>query len=332
MDPEELAALLAIDALEPEEQVDAELRFGTWPMPLAEATVPLAEGVAASPPPELAHDVLAAARARRTPGRPGVRVDLVTPVEAFARTVRELHSLLVSLSDAEADLAAHEDHGRVRDLVAHLVGVEQLNARWLNPVERVPYLPDHVASTRETIAGLAELPFADVVHQWRESALAMLAAASRGDQTREIPFHDITVSIEELLTLRTFELWAHGMDITVATDRPLPMLDDERMLLISSRLMAALPCAFLYRGVSMTGRSARFVLTGTAGGCYDVVLDAAATPGDVPDPDVTIVADAVDLCRVAAARLSASELGVIVEGDEELAELVLSHVDAFARD
>jgi len=332
MDHGELAALLTIDALEPEEQVDAELRFGTWPMPLAEATLPLAESVAASPPPELAFDVLAAARARRTPGRPVVRVDLLTPGQAFARTVREFHELLVSLSDAEADLAAHEEHGRVRDLVAHLVGVEQLNARWLNPDEHVPYLPDHVASTQETVSRLAELPFVEVVRQWRESALAMLAAASRADWGQQIPFHDIAVSVDGLLTIRTFELWAHGMDIALATDRPLPMLDDERMLLMASRLMAALPAALLYRGVSVTGRTARFVLTGPAGGCYDVALDLAAAPVDVVDPDVTIVADAVDLCRVAAARLDPGELKVGVDGDEALAELVLAHVDAFARD
>jgi hypothetical protein len=332
MDHGELAALLAIDALEPEEQVDAELRFGTWPMPLAEATLPLAESVAASAPPDLAFDVLAAARARRTPGRPVVRVDLVTPAQAFATTLREFHELLVSLSDTEATLAAHEEHGRVRDLVAHLVGVEQLNLRWLNPDEQVPYLPDHVASTRETVARLAELPFAEVVHEWRESALAMLASASRSEPARQIPFHDISVSVDGLLTMRTFELWAHGMDIALATDRPLPMLDDERMLLMSSRLMVALPAALLYRSVPVPGRSARFVLTGPAGGCYDVTFDVAATPGDVPDPDVTIVADVVDLCRVAAARLSSGELAVTVEGDEALAKLVLSHMDAFARD
>ena len=79
---------------------------------------------------------------------------------------------------------------------------------------------------------------------------------------------------------------------------------------------------------------ARFVLTGPAGGCYDVGLDAAApaTPAELADPDVTIVADVLDLCRVAAARLTPEELSYTVYGDPALAGLVLANIDAFARD
>lgn len=326
---DEPAALLAIDALTPDEQVEAELRLGPWPMPLAEATLPLAEAVASEPPADLRPDVLAAALARRPAGRAVPAVRAVTPAEAFERTLGEFHALLRSLSEAEASRSAHEEHGRVRDLVAHLVGVERLNLRWLDPDGDAPYLPDHVASTRDTVAELAGLPFADVVDRWHAAARAMLAAARRGDQDRQVPFHDIAVSVGGMLTMRTFELWAHGMDIALATDRPLLELDDERMLLMSSRLMDALPLALAYRGVALPGRTARFVLTGPGGGCYDVPLDGGAAPAD---PDVLVVADVVGLCRVAAARLRPEHLDATVEGDRDLADLVLAHVDAFARD
>lgn len=330
---DELAALLAIDALEADEQANAELLFGTWPMPLAGATLPLAESVAAEPPSDLRDQVLAMARSRRTPGRPASSPDPLGAPEAYARSIADFHALLASLTDAEAELPAHEEHGRVRDLVAHLVGVEELNARWIDPNDEVPFLPDHVASTRATVDALAKLPYADVAHRWHEAALALLAAAEISEPTRRVQFHDISVSIDGLLTMRTFELWAHGMDIALATDRPLPVFDDSRMLLMSSRLMGALPGALLYRGVDATGRTARFVLTGPAGGCYDVALDGLAGMNDGPsDPDVTIVADVVDLCRVAAARLGPDELNCRVEGDAELAGLVLAHLDAFARD
>ena len=104
------------------------------------------------------------------------------------------------------------------------------------------------------------------------------------------------------------------------------------MRMMSGRLMGALPQALLYRGVVVGDRTARFVLTGPAGGCYDVGFDLSSRPTPAAAPDVTIVADVVDLCRLAAARLDPAAVAQVVEGDTELAELVLAHVDAFARD
>jgi uncharacterized protein (TIGR03083 family) len=332
---DEVAALLALDALESGEQADAELRYGSFPGELANATLPLAESVATSPPQDLKHQVLASARSRRRPGRPTRSPDPISPAEAFARTIEDLRDLLASLTPGEWDMVAHEEHGRVRDLVAHLTGVERLNLRWLDPDDEVPPLPDHVASTRDVVAALADEDPTEVLRQWHESAQDMLTAASAYDDDRVIPFHDIVLTVDGLLTTRTFELWAHGMDIALATGRPLPMLDEARMLLMSSRLMAALPRALAYRGVPPLQRTARFVLTGAAGGCYDVLLDPSSPDGPRStdaEADVTIVADVVDVCRVATARLSPDELGRDVTGDESLAELVMANVAAFARD
>jgi uncharacterized protein (TIGR03083 family) len=332
---DEVAALLALDALDPSEQADAELRYGSFPRELEDVTLPLAESVATAPPQDLKHQVLASARSRRRPGRPIRSPEPISPAEAFARTIEDLRALLASLTPQEWDVVAHEEHGRVRDLTAHLAGVERLNQRWLDPDDEVPSLPDHVASTRDVVAALADEDPTEVLHQWHDSALAMLAAASAYDSDRVIPFHDIVVSVAGLLTTRTFELWAHGMDIALAAGRPMPMLDEARMLLMSSRLMAALPWALAYRGVPPLQRTARFVLTGPAGGCYDVLLDPSP-PGDLrstdTEADVTIVADVVDLCRVAAARMSHDDLSRDVTGDLPLAELVLANVAAFARD
>jgi hypothetical protein len=101
------------------------------------------------------------------------------------------------------------------------------------------------------------------------------------------------------------------------------------MATLSMRLMAAVPVALSLRGTPAPGRSARFVLTGASGGSYSVPL----APGDdVGVPDFVLVADAVDVCRVAARRLRPDELEHIVDGDRGLADLVLAGLDAFARD
>jgi hypothetical protein len=131
------------------------------------------------------------------------------------------------------------------------------------------------------------------------------------------------------LIIRTFELWAHAMDISAATGRPLLRLDPERMATLSNRLMGAVPMALAYRDIAQPGRSIRFVLTGAAGGCYTVALNPGEQPGT---PDATIVTDTVDLCRIAARRLRPDELDAMVEGDRGLADLVLAGLDSLARD
>lgn len=329
MTNDELADLLALDALDAAEQADAELRVGTWPLPAAAATLPLAEAVVAAPPPDLREQVLAAALARRAGGRPTRSPEAIAPTVAYARVVALFHDLISGLSAQEAEQHAHEEHGRVRDLVAHLTGIETLNRRWLDPANDVPNLPDHIASTRELVAELALKPWPELVADWHRAATSLLEAARADDERRQVRFHDLVVSIGGMLTMRTFELWAHGMDIALATDRPMPVLDDAQMALMSSRLMEALPGALLYRGLAIPDRTVRFVLTGPAGGCYDIPL------GEDADPTIattTIVADVVDVCRVAAARLDPPDLDCTIDGDVDLAQLVLANIDAFARD
>jgi uncharacterized protein (TIGR03083 family) len=302
--------------------------MGTFAPGLAEAGRALAEQAAAPPPRDLRALTMDQALRRRTAGLPAEGVTPCEPAAAFDRTVADMYALLASLSDAEWNAAAHPEHGRVRDLVAHLIGVERLSVRWLQG-EVMPELPDHVAATRGVVDELARAEPHEVARQWHEAARAVAAAAAAGDQARDVGFHDLTMGVEGFLVTRTFEIWAHAMDISAATGRPLLRLDPERMTVLSRRLMAVVPLALAYRRKTAPGRTARFVLTGEAGGCYTVALDPNTDPGE---PDVTLVADAVDLCRLAARRLRPDELGAVVEGDRQLAGLVLAGLDAFARD
>ena len=326
---DELAALLALDALEPDEQADAELRMGTFPPGLAAASAVLADPTATAPPPDLRAATLRRALGRRAAGRPADGVAACEPLEGFVRTVADLHGLLQSLSADEWNAPAHGEHGRVRDLVAHLIGVERLSARWLRAEADMPALLDHVAATRDVVDGLSAAEPTEITRQWHEAALDVAAAAASGDHARQVTWHDLTLSVTGLLITRTFELWAHAMDISAATGRPLLRLDPERMVTLSRRLMAAVPMALAYRRSTVPGRTARFILTGASGGCYTVPLHPGA---DLGEPDVTVVTDVVDLCRLAARRLSPEELGATIEGDRQLADLVLAGLDAFARD
>jgi hypothetical protein len=101
------------------------------------------------------------------------------------------------------------------------------------------------------------------------------------------------------------------------------------MAMLCDELMAAVPLALAYRGAIVPGRAARVVLTGPAGGTFTVPL---APQDQVAEPDVTVVADAVDLCGVAVRRLRPDQLETVIDGDHSLGELVLRSIDALARD
>jgi uncharacterized protein (TIGR03083 family) len=326
---DETAALLAVDALPPGEQADAELRIGMLPADLAGAAALLAEETVTEPPQGLRSDTLRHAASRRAPGRPVDAAVPCQPAVAFDRTVEDLNRLLGSLTDTEWNAPAHAEHGRVRDLLAHLVGVERLVLRWLDPEDTVPDLPDHVAATRPVVAELADTDPHDIARQWYQGARAVAGAAASGDRGRMVFFHDLVVNVDQLLVMRTGELWGHAIDICQATGRPLPLLDMERMAMFCNELMAAAPLALAYGGISVPGRSARLVLTGPAGGTFTVPLDLQA---QVAEPDVTIITDAVGLCRVAIRRLPPEQLDAVFDGDRDLGDLVLTGIGALARD
>ena len=330
-DPDEQAALLALDALEADEQADAELRHGAFPAELTAAAAALADATELPPPPELRGRVLAEAGRRRPPGRPAHPPAPCSPREAFERTVGDFAALLADLDADEWNRPAHDDHGTVKDLVAHLVGVERLSVGWLDPEHpsEEGVAVDHLTATRPAIDELHGADASTVAARWERAAWAVAEVARRGDPARPVHFHDLVGDVDTLLVMRTFELWAHGMDIALATGRPLPALDDERMAMMSGRLMAAVPLALAVRGTPVPDARVRFVLTGPAGGTYDVPLGAA----DADSPfALTLVTDAVAICRVAARRLPAAALPFAADGDGVLADAVLAAVDAFARD
>jgi hypothetical protein len=155
-------------------------------------------------------------------------------------------------------------------------------------------------------------------------------ACRTADPSRRVQFHGLPTDVEGLLVLRSFELWSHLEDICRATGRPMPAVDEPRLTLMSQRFMAAVPTAVALRRTKVPMRSVRFVLTGPGGGCFDVDLAGAGVGGT--DDEVTIVADTLDVCRVAARRLDPAELGAVIEGDGDGALALLATVDAFARD
>ena len=291
-------------------------------------------------------ELLAAAMGRRPRGRatepgPDERID---EVESFRRTVAEIDASLATL-DSSGWLAPVPTYGRVRDLVAHLIGIEAYVGAQLGlgPAPTPAALAaDLVGLTEALVAASRFISTDTLLHTWRARTTAVLAAvvAPTVDLDAPAQWHGQAVRVRDLLVIRTFELWTHTDDVRTAVGATLTTPDGGRLLLMTGLALHLLPTGIDRVGRAHPRRTARVVLTGAGGGAWTVPLGAvtaapittAPITTDEAAPDVLLVADATDFCRVAANRLRADDLVAHVEGDPALAEAVLTGSAAFALD
>ncbi len=138
-----------------------------------------------------------------------------------------------------------------------------------------------------------------------------------------MPFHGWPFHVSSLLVARGFELWTHADDIRRATGRPVATPQPADVRAMSDFSVQSVPLVLPYLDDVGPVGPVRIVLTGRGGGTWDI--DAA---GGV-DP-VTLVADAVDYCRVAARRVDPVDLDVVIEGDPGVVTSVLAAARVFA--
>jgi uncharacterized protein (TIGR03083 family) len=339
-DPDTLAAH-ALDALDLAEldALDAELEVDPVDRPaeadaLREAAALLGLGVPATVPASLRDRLIAGALDRRASGVAAVDARAMPRVETYRAAVDALERLLRSVAAAEAD-APVTAYGSwtVKDLVAHLVAVERYTGSLLGLWEHdgTPALvADHIGMTEPVVGALRPVAWDDVVDEWgRLSSViaAHLDALDRDALAAVVTYHFVETRIAGLCVLRAFELWTHFEDVCRATGRPLPDPDARFMRTLSRQATSAIPFGLAALGRAANGRTARIVLTGPGGGTFVQPLGLGETAG--PE-DVTVVADVVSFCRLAAQRLRPDEVGADIEGDAELGREVLAGAAVFA--
>ena len=99
------------------------------------------------------------------------------------------------------------------------------------------------------------------------------------------------------------------------------------LVIMSSDSDDALPIGMLLTGLEPRGRSVRIVLEGDGGGTWVQSLELAAEP---TEPELTLVADAIEFCRVSSKRRTAADLTYTAIGDPDLAADVLRAAAVFA--
>jgi len=285
-------------------------------------------------PADLAERVVMSATSARPPldTRWAAGNGALTPLEAFVQTAAEVADMLDTLGGADWSRPTRAaGAATVHEMVVHLVGVEryvlgQLGAR---PALDAAARADHTPVTRAAAAELLSEPGPVVAAAWWREVLAVTGVCGRLGPDKPLQYHDLPASVRTLMTIRTFEVWTHGDDITSAIGRGLSPLDGPRLALMSSELVSVLPLALAMTGSARPGTTARLELTGAGGGTFLVPL----APGDAPgEPAVTITTPVIDICRLAANRLSIADLPLSVSGDATLVEAVLVSASALAMD
>jgi len=270
--------------------------------------------------------VLQAARLARAAGRPYPDVVAISPAEAFSRAADAFYGLICALSDPDWERPVLRGLD-VQCLVGHLIGVEDDVHRALSEDPAVA-AADHVESTQPAAAGQAGRRPAQTRADWRRAADRTLALVrATGDLDAEVAVHGLRLSLGALLVVRAFELWTHENDIRRVAGLPASVPDAPTL-----RLMTDLAARLLPHAARLTGldepTSLRLVLTGPGGGAWDVMI-GEDPPGAVP---IRIVADVAGFSRLAANRVTPTELGAHVTGDPGRAARVLAAASALALD
>lgn len=293
----------------------------------------LAESVATPPPGRLGDDIVRAARAVRPVGQAieslggGRPAD---PREAFTRTIAEFDSLLAQANGSEIV----EPYGwSVTQLVAHLVEVDLYLGRqlglWLHDIdERLE--DDHLAMTEAAVRASVRADFTETVVRWKQVSTDLcnhVATLDTDALGSRIKFHMLHARVATVLVVRVFEVWTHIEDLCRTLRREPPPLDAARLHLMTKVAVAAIPLGMLLAGIEARPTAARIVLTGRGGGVWNQPLQFGGEP---VEPSVTIVADAVEFCRMAAQRIAPTDLAADIEGPNDLAVEVLRGASVFA--
>lgn len=302
----------------PEQHALQELRFA------------LDQALAEEPTPQLRQDVLSSAFTDRAPGQSWYHADQLSGAETFGRAVDSLDGLLASLATGDWGRPTIRDLD-VQGLVGHLIGVEMAFADALSGTRRLGAGTDHVSSTQSSaLAQKGRLPSA-THRDWRDLAEASLRLVA-GSHRSEAPtsFYGITLPLDEMLVIRSFEMWIHSEDIRRSAGRDAEDPDPGRLTRMTRLAMTLLPVGITQAEQSRTGQRARLVLTGPGGGTWDIALDGTSEPG--PEAQARVIVDAAQFCRVVGNRADLEGSSARVSGDTEVARAVFAGAAALALD
>jgi uncharacterized protein (TIGR03083 family) len=293
----------------------------------------LAEATAVAAPLQLAGRVVQAATSARPVGQAIAALGGGEHADAAVAFVQTVDEFKVVLADAQGWEIVEPYGWSVTQLVAHLVEVDLYFGRqlglWQHDIDEA-LEDDHLAMTEAAIRAAVKADFTTTVARWLDvssAVCAYVASLDADELAKRIKFHMLDTRISTALVVRVFEVWTHVEDLCRALRRDPPALDGARLRLMTRTAVRAIPLGLLLAGIDGGPHTARLVLTGLGGGVWNQPLQLGAEPGE---PSVTVIADALEFCRLAAQRIAPSDLVAEIDGPKDLAINVLRGASVFA--
>lgn len=315
--------LWALDALDIDElrsfdaRIDSDGALASAADRLRLVVAAMGEDVSAAAPASVRDRVLGAAGNLR-PSR--LSRPASSPIETFLHQVAAFDATIEQLAHEQWQAPARPYDWSVHGLLAHLLQIERYMSRVLgiSQGEADPHERDHLRFGAAGIADELLRSPQQTFESWRAAVGHTVDRLEGLDLEAGVVFHQYPFQVRTLLVARSFELWTHADDVRRAVGESLASPIGPDVQLMSDTSVGSLPRAIRVVTDRVPDGSARLVLTGDGGGVWDLQLG-----GGGPEL-VSIVADAVDYCRLAARRIAPSDLVAEIDGDIDLARLLMA--------
>ncbi|MCZ2524728.1 maleylpyruvate isomerase family mycothiol-dependent enzyme [Streptomyces sp. HB2AG] len=268
-----------------------------------------------------------------------VHQKLQSSIDAWTHSVESISELVAPLAESEWNRATECPGWSVRDVVSHVIGVECEMLGDPRPIHTLPRdlfhvvdefsryieVPVDVRRCHTAPEMTSELEYTII----RRSRQLRNESRDPGTTVRGLMGKDTT--LDELLTMRAFDVWVHEQDLRRALRVP-GNLDSPGAQLVRDRLLEALPKVVAKDAGVPPGSSVVFDVTGETEFMRTVRVDGHGR-GRLDShvtlaPTVSLSMDWETYLRLACGRVrpAAVREQVKVEGDAELASAVLANM------
>jgi uncharacterized protein (TIGR03083 family) len=251
-------------------------------------------------------------------------------LDALAETLKSLEDVLATLEPDEWHRATGCPGWDVKDVVSHIIGLEDQLAGLPDPEHELPESFDRPlgADSRRIeiqVDARRQLPTEEILRQFRASTsrgLARRRASERpASEMTDGPF-GWRMPYWQLLSIRTFDCFAHEQDVRRAIDRP-GNLDGKAASLVGDLVAGVLPGLLAQRVAELDGRLLVIDVPAEGASTGRRIAIGSAGPSDTV---TTLTVSLGDLIAFACGRSDADAQRVVVTGDEELAAHVLGAI------
>lgn len=268
-----------------------------------------------------------------------VHPSLQSSIDAWTHSIEAITELVTPLVEGEWNGPTDLPGWSVRDVVSHIIGVE---CEMLGDPRPIHSLPRDLYHVRSESARRMEVQVDVRRHHTSPEMLSELeyTVIRRSRQLRnETRQPDAVVrspleedrSLEFVLQQRAFDVWVHEQDLRRALGKP-GNLDSPGAYLTRDLLVKVLPGVVAKRAQAPAGSAVVFDVTGAVEFMRTVRTDAegnGTVDGSVSlGPTVTIALDWEIFVRLACGRVRPAAVAeqVKIDGDRELAEVILGHL------